>query len=36
MVDFDLADMKLNFDLGAMDLDCWLAMDGFGGVGDLG
>lgn len=36
MVDFDLADMKLNFDLGAMDLDCWLAMDGFGGVGELG
>jgi len=38
VLDWDLGDMKLNFDLNNMDLDCWLAMDGVGGVGacDLG
>ena len=37
LADFDLAeDMHLNFDLGAMDIDCWLEMDGYsGGVGDF-
>jgi hypothetical protein len=38
LLDWDLGEMKLNFDLNSMDLDCWLAMEGFGGVGacDLG
>ena len=30
--DFEIGDMALNFDLGTMDLDCWLAMDGSFGV----
>ena len=37
-MDFDIGgdmNLRLGFDLGAMELDCWLAMDGLGGLGEI-